>query len=457
MIPYFSFNKIIIGPITLDIWWTFFVLAFLFGYFFTLKQAKKEKIKTKIAHHLTICCFLGGVIGARLGYILQFPGKYFSQPLEILKFWQGGFMSFGGVAGALIAAFLYLKLTKKLHLFFPIVDMLILIAPISIAVVRVGCALINDHQGAETSLPWGIVWPDGIIRHPVAEYLIINAIILFLILKFLKPRLKKPGQLFFSFLFLYSFSRFFLDFTRSIGTPLSDPHYFGLSITQWLSLLIMFSTVIVASSVFFKSAPDDKQTMNLKKFEKRGFKNFSFTLIELLVVAALIILVASIVLVYFGEVRARIRDTQRIMAIYQIRQGLELYYDLYGKYPGNTDNDSGGWDIGNPALGEGDTFITSLEEKGLFEKTPIDVDDRFSTRTDQGVTGYFRYFYYYYDPDPYVVSDAEICGCEHAFYLLAAALEKEKSFYGITNQIDPCNQCSLSGLDDVYVIMGMEG
>jgi type II secretory pathway pseudopilin PulG len=189
-------------------------------------------------------------------------------------------------------------------------------------------------------------------------------------------------------------------------------------------------------------------------------KNLSFTLIELLVVISLIILFTSVVLVYFGEVRARARDTQRIMAIYQIKQGLELYYNLYGKYPGNTDNDSGGWDIGNPGVGEGDTFIKSLEEKGIFKKTPIDVDKRFSKRTDQGVTGYFRYFYYYYDPDPDVDSDAEICGCKHAFYLLAAALEKGKSFYGITNQVDPCNQCpskEFLELDDVYVIMGMEG
>lgn len=211
MIPYFSFDKITIGQVTIDVWYIFYILAFLFGYFFTLKQARKTKINAKIIHNLAIWIFLGGVLGARLGYILQFPKEYFSKPLEILKIWQGGIILLGGFFGALIAVIFYFKLAKIdfSKTFWQVADLVTLSLPLSFAVGRIGCSLINDHQGAITSLPWGIRWPDGTIRHPVAEYLIINALILFLILKFLKPKFQKPGQLFFAFLFLYSFSRFF--------------------------------------------------------------------------------------------------------------------------------------------------------------------------------------------------------------------------------------------------------
>ncbi len=274
MIPYFCFDKIIIGPITIYVWGIFVALAFLFGYLFLLRQvrldstrqarlnfplenfggqAKKEKINTDIIHNLVIWIFLGAIIGARLGYILQFSEQYFSQPLEILKIWQGGLTFHGGLLGILIAAIIYFKLTKtNFKLFWQIADLFALSAPISIAIGRIGCSLINDHQGAETSLPWGIIWPDGMIRHPVAEYLIINALILFLILRFLRPELKKPGQLFFSFLFLYSVSRFFLDFTRSTGTALSDIHYFNLSTAQWLSLIIILGIMGVIIVRYFK-------------------------------------------------------------------------------------------------------------------------------------------------------------------------------------------------------------
>lgn len=250
--PYFCFDKIVIGPITLYVWGFFLTLALLVSYLFVLRQAKKQGIGSGFIHGLAIWIFLGTVIGARLGYILQFPSKYFSQPLEILKIWQGGSASFGGVFGILIAGFLYFKLKKKLFLFFPIADLTVLIVPISIVIGRIGCSLINDHQGAETSLPWGIIWPDGIIRHPVAEYLIISALIIFFILRFLRSRLKKDGQLFFSFLFLYFFSRFFLDFTRSTGTPLSDPHFWGLSTVQWLSLVVIPGIIIVKGRYFKK-------------------------------------------------------------------------------------------------------------------------------------------------------------------------------------------------------------
>jgi len=235
--PYFSFSEIAIGSITVQVWGIFVALGALITYLFVLRQIPQKGIDTKIIHNLFVWVFLGGATGSKL-------------------LGQGGLSLFGGAFGVLIAGFLYLKLSKNLHLFFPIADIAVLIVPISIAIGRIGCSLINDHQGAVTSLPWGIVWPDGIVRHPVAEYLIINALILFFILRYLKPRLQRPGQLFFAFLFLYSFSRFFLDFTRSTGTFLSDPHYFGLSTTQWLSLLMIFVILIVRNK-FFKKVEDN--------------------------------------------------------------------------------------------------------------------------------------------------------------------------------------------------------
>lgn len=254
--PYFSFDKIQIGPITLYTWGIFFALAFLIAFFWILKKAKKQKIDPDIIYNSFSWMILGAIIGARLGYILQFPKYFFSQPLEILKIWEGGLTFHGGLFGILIAGIVYAKFAKvSKRLFFQIADLIALVLPISIVIGRIGCSLINDHQGAETSLPWGIVWPNGIIRHPVAEYLIISALILFFVLRFLKPRLKKPGQLFFIFLFLYSISRFFLDFTRSTGTLLSDPRYFSLTAAQWLSLLVILG-IIIEWLIFQKEGRD---------------------------------------------------------------------------------------------------------------------------------------------------------------------------------------------------------
>lgn len=244
--PYFSFSKVIIGPITLYVWGFFVALGFLVGYIFTLKQARKEGINLDLIHGLAVLNILGAIIGSRIFYTLGRIDYYFSNPIEIFKVWQGGLSIHGGIIFGLLFSLIYLwvkKIPKKV--IWKIADSVAFIMPISIAIGRIGCSLINDHQGAETSLPWGIIWPDGVIRHPVAEYLIIANLIIFFILKFIKPKLNKPGRLSIVFIFLYSISRFCLDFTRSVGTHLSDNHYWLLSTAQWLSLIIIVIIIIV--------------------------------------------------------------------------------------------------------------------------------------------------------------------------------------------------------------------
>ncbi len=230
--PYFSFDKIIIGPVTLYVWGIFVALAFLLAYLFLLRKFKERGIESAFIHTLFIVVSIGAALGSKI-------------------MGQGGLSIFGGFVGGLLSAFVYLKAAaKKLHFFWPLADAFASIAPLSIAVGRIGCFLIKDHQGAETSLPWGIMWPDGVVRHPVALYLIISALALFFIVRHLKSRFKMPGQLFLAFLFLYSFSRFFLDFTRSTGTPLSDPQYLLFSTSQWFFLLTILVIMIVGKITY---------------------------------------------------------------------------------------------------------------------------------------------------------------------------------------------------------------
>lgn len=225
-------------------WGIFLALAILTVFVLVSKEGKKRGFSTDFFLNLLFWLLPGILLGSRLGYVLQFPGGYLINPIEILDFRNGGLTFNGGFFGGVIAAVLYFKSKKlKPSEFWKAADLVALFLPLGIAVGRIGCFLINDHQGAATSLPWGIVWPDGIVRHPAALYLFINALVIFFILNFLKSKLKKPDQVFFAFLFLYSISRFFLDFTRSTNTSLSDPAISGLSLTQWVSLVISAVTL----------------------------------------------------------------------------------------------------------------------------------------------------------------------------------------------------------------------
>lgn len=238
-IPYFSFEEIKLGPLVLYTWGIFLALAISTVFVLVSKEGQKEGFSPNFFSNLLFWLLPGILVGSRLGYVLQFPKEYLLNPVEIFKFGDGGLTFNGGFFGGVIAAILFFKSKKlKTSEFWKAADLAALFLPLGIAVGRIGCFLINDHQGAVTSLPWAIIWPDGVARHPVALYLFVNALAIFFILNFLKSKLKKPGQVFFTFLFLYSISRFFLDFTRLSNTFLSDPAIFGLSLTQWASLVI---------------------------------------------------------------------------------------------------------------------------------------------------------------------------------------------------------------------------
>jgi phosphatidylglycerol:prolipoprotein diacylglycerol transferase len=255
--PYFSYTQIHFGPVTLYTWGLFVGLAFLIGYWLVLREAKKEGINQRKIFWLAIFIFLGSILGARLGYLLQFSFRF----LEFFQFKVGGLMFYGGFFGALLAGWLYLKYcyykdktncffclgtssqsddrvpsTKKQFVlsFLRLADILTPSIALGIFIGRIGCFLIKDHPGAITNLPWAIQWPDGIFRHPVALYLSLNGLIMFLVLWLLRTRLKKTGQLFIIFLLWYSAARFFLDFTR-----VNDPQYSGLFISQWISLFVL--------------------------------------------------------------------------------------------------------------------------------------------------------------------------------------------------------------------------
>lgn len=146
------------------------------------------------------------------------------------------------------------------------------------------------------------------------------------------------------------------------------------------------------------------------QFKNRGFtrtpkfgvapKGGGFTLIELLVVVAIVGLLASVVLTNLNSARAKTRDANRLSDMRQIQFALELHYDKYGVYPGNTDNDYGGWDTGCRG-GPTDPFISPLETDGFISETPC---DPFFTSQIGGYS-YYRYA-------------AGTSGCSTAFYVL---------------------------------------
>ncbi|MBU1102330.1 prolipoprotein diacylglyceryl transferase [Patescibacteria group bacterium] len=282
--PYIVFDRVVVGQITLYTWGFFVGLAFAAGYLFALYRAKKKNIPPEKIFWLVLAIFFGAGLGSRATFLLQFPGEWLADVSLLWQFNQGGLMLWGGIFGAVLFGGLYVR--KARLSFWEIADLIAPAIALGIGIGRIGCFLINDHLGTPTNLPWGILWPDGIARHPVALYESLVGFGLFIIFSLLwKRRIREdfgneiqkippnlpltkggtpsffkgglgrifgmPGQLFLLFLASYSFLRFLLDFLRASQGVLSDPRWWGLTSSQWISLIIF---IIILTFIKIKRA-----------------------------------------------------------------------------------------------------------------------------------------------------------------------------------------------------------
>jgi phosphatidylglycerol---prolipoprotein diacylglyceryl transferase len=204
-------------------------LGFLIGIFLILFQLK-NKVNTEQKQNLLDLLFwgfLGGVIGARLWFvILNF--NYFSQNLtEILAIWQGGQSIQGGLIGGFLSGCFYYKINSNKSGFLPlgqIIDLAGMALPFAQAIGRFGNFFNTEAFGKPTNLPWALYVPEANrpIQYIAAEgfhpTFFYEAIYLILIGFYLKAMYERKttysGNLFCLYLILYSIGRFFLEFMR---------------------------------------------------------------------------------------------------------------------------------------------------------------------------------------------------------------------------------------------------
>ena len=217
------------------------VLAVLVGVGASLWFAKGAGIKREVIYGAAPWAIIGGIIGARLFHVIDYLGStYISHPAQIFTQFFSGLSILGAILGGTLAAFIYVRIT---HL--PVGRLADAVAPallLAQAVGRIGCTINGDAYGTPTSWPWAFVYthpdayaPIGVSTHPSPVYEIIWDILVFAVLWRLKGRLKPDGSLFLLYLSLYSFGRFFIEFTRAVtpnqinvGDLLHAPHFIAL-------------------------------------------------------------------------------------------------------------------------------------------------------------------------------------------------------------------------------------
>ena len=83
--------------------------GFLVAILFASSRAQKEGVDPQKILDLCFYVMISALVGARLLYVVVEYKHFLSSPLEILKFWKGGLVYYGGLILGVVVSLLYMK------------------------------------------------------------------------------------------------------------------------------------------------------------------------------------------------------------------------------------------------------------------------------------------------------------------------------------------------------------
>ena len=236
-----------IGPLAFRWYSLCWLVGLLLAYLVVKRLYKEQNIADEKFDPLFLYCFLGILIGARLGHCLFYQPDYF------LTSWKGfiemllpihidpqgdwhmtgyqGLASHGGTAGLIIALVLYVR-QHKVPLW-QVLDNIAIATGTTACFIRLGNLMNSEIIGRVTDVPWAFIFEkiDMQPRHPGQLYEAIAYALLFVILWVLHKKMpKKIGTgFYFGFCLFYIFTfRFFIEYTKEVQEAFEEGLLFDM-------------------------------------------------------------------------------------------------------------------------------------------------------------------------------------------------------------------------------------
>src|SRR5947208_14222320 len=144
-----------------------YVLAFVSSYLLFLWLAERgygDLSPQRVGDVITGCALFGVIVGGRLGYVFFYKPEMLREPLSILRVWEGGMSSHGGMFGLLAFTFYYAHRHKISWM--NLGDNLVVTAPIGLFFGRCANFINGELYGRITSVQWAMQFPKELLDHP---------------------------------------------------------------------------------------------------------------------------------------------------------------------------------------------------------------------------------------------------------------------------------------------------
>ena len=206
-----------VGSLTVHWYGVIICAGFLLALWYVLANCKRFNLDSNSMTDAIISGLLCGVVGARLYYVIFFPGDfYWKDPIKILHINEGGIAIYGGIIGGLLGGLLVAQ-KKKLNLMASL-DLAALGLLIGQAVGRWGNFVNQEAFGSQTDTIFRMTSENtaGIPVHPCFLYESIWCALGFFLLHFFSVKHKSyDGQIFWIYLVWYGVERFFVEALRT--------------------------------------------------------------------------------------------------------------------------------------------------------------------------------------------------------------------------------------------------
>lgn len=236
-------------------WYSFLILVgIILGIILIEKEGKRFNIEKNVLFNMCFWAIIFGIIGARLYYVIFNFSSYKTNPVSILRIWEGGLAIHGGIIAGLLTVLFYCK-KYKLN-FLRVTDICAPALLLAQAIGRWGNFFNQEAYGAATTLetlqklhiPKFIIDGmniTGIYHHPTFLYESLACFAGFILFVFLRRRkYNKVGVITSLYLIYYAIIRFLIESLRTDSLWLGS-----LKAAQVVSVIMLVVGIIILLAI----------------------------------------------------------------------------------------------------------------------------------------------------------------------------------------------------------------
>ncbi|MBI4497062.1 MAG: prolipoprotein diacylglyceryl transferase [Chloroflexi bacterium] len=233
-----------LGPLAIAWHGLLTAVGLVVGMWVAVRLIRGSALTADDIYAVAVPVVLGGIVGARLLFVLENWWLFADQPLRVLAINEGGISIYGGVIGGSLVGALYAAATGRPVAF--LADRGGIVFLIGQGIGRIGDIINGEHHGREApGLPWSVVYTHpntdgevGVPVHPAVAYEMLYDLAAAALLLWFLRRGPKEGLTYVAAMFLYSLGRLWVGFFRKDMVVAA-----GLGMAQLIGVTVMIAAI----------------------------------------------------------------------------------------------------------------------------------------------------------------------------------------------------------------------